>query len=1478
MNDNRNVTRSAKAARTIKQSAMTRAVRSVLAASALTLALGATSGTAAAATHKVPVAHALQLQRAAIDFAAVQDLSLVPQGQGLVATVTPTAIPPIIQPGDIVLNNSTAQNDSGAWPINILVISTGASGSQPGDITITNSGDLTANATSGNAFNIYANAYADLSITNSADLVTTNTGTGSAIGIVGKAKNGAITLTNDGDITATAANTIANGMYLYSGAGGSIIVNNGDITATSNNNSATGIYSASLGDQTITNSGAIDATGLGNAQGIFGLGLGDVTITNTGAIDSFGLLGVAYGLTATSLLGNATVTNDAAISTDAGGASIGINVYADGDATVTNSGAIDTYSFNTYSRGIYAYSVSATVTIDNSGAIDSYSFGGNATAIHGYSLLDEVTITNSGALSAETGGAGSALGIYASAATDATVDNSGAITVNSLGGGLVEGIFAYGLDASVTNSGDITATSNTGGMFGGGIQVYGVDSAAIDNSGDIDVSVNGIGGEAIGLYAVVNTLAGTVDVTNSGAIDVAADNAFGVDTLNGLVGAVGTVNVTNSGAITATGYYYSYGVRALGYGDVTVTNTATGSIDSTAYYQGLGILANSADGDAIVTNAGTIDATSTYLGIGAYYAIGIDAFAAAGNATVSNSGAITATSANNYAKAIWAQAAGDVAVTNSGTVLATGYYSHGVDAYSVMGNVTVGNSGGITAHSDAGRAYGIAAYAGVGDVTVTNAASGDILAESGGKYAFGIFASAPTGTTTVTNAGDITATNFPASTAPLYGDKAYGIVALGDTVVVDNSGTITADGGAKYGNGIFASSTGAGGTTVTSSGDITASSYFVSYGIDARSAGGDTTVSNGGNIAVSAYNYAYGVNAYSAVGNVVVNNSGDITATMDVLGTFAAAVKMDAPLGTSTLNNAAGGTIEAFGPDGQAWAVYGSNVIDTINNDGTIVGAINLFDGDDAFYNNATGVWDASGTYTSDFGLGNDYLRNAGDVIVSQAAIGFGDGDDTFLTVAGGEVHLSTGTIAMGAGINAFVNGGTVFANGLFNYIDAGVNGTVTNNGTIDMVDNHVNDALTVGPVLGGVGSLNIDVNQVALTADSLYVIGDMTANAVQTVNVNFPMFPITQHMTIPFAWITGNSVASNFAPGTLLNYNYPLNFIDVDLTISSAIDATNTVDDVFSINLDVNGLNDTGSIAALTAQGAANFMNAQVGTFRQRLGVNPYGDAGKVMSAYVRYYTETGDVNPGHNAHNFGQGGNFDYRQASWGTEVGVNANLWSNLHAGVVLGNADSRQRLDNPGVGTNRMDGMTFGMYLTWYVPNGWYVDLTARKMAADVYSTSVGGVLQSRVHTNAVSLEGGYEFKVGNINIVPQIQYTWTQVDEIDPYHGQYADLVLGGGHYNRGRVGVDFNTQIESGDFRWTPYGSLNWVHNSRGASEYTIGGVFHGDTWVNGSAFMAEFGVGVERGGFGFTIGGNWTDGGSYDSVLGGQASFRYSW
>ncbi|MBS0229575.1 MAG: hypothetical protein JSS52_00245, partial [Proteobacteria bacterium] len=49
-------------------------------------------------------------------------------------------------------------------------------------------------------------------------------------------------------------------------------------------------------------------------------------------------------------------------------------------------------------------------------------------------------------------------------------------------------------------------------------------------------------------------------------------------------------------------------------------------------------------------------------------------------------------------------------------------------------------------------------------------------------------------------------------------------------------------------------------------------------------------------------------------------------------------------------------------------------------------------------------------------------------------------------------------------------------------------------------------------------------------------------------------------------------------------------------------------------------------------------------------------------------------------------------------------------------------------------------------------------------------------------------------------------------------------------------------------------------------------------TWVSGSAVLAEFGVGIEKGGWGVTLGGNWTDGGKFDSMFGGQVNVRYSW
>ena len=44
------------------------------------------------------------------------------------------------------------------------------------------------------------------------------------------------------------------------------------------------------------------------------------------------------------------------------------------------------------------------------------------------------------------------------------------------------------------------------------------------------------------------------------------------------------------------------------------------------------------------------------------------------------------------------------------------------------------------------------------------------------------------------------------------------------------------------------------------------------------------------------------------------------------------------------------------------------------------------------------------------------------------------------------------------------------------------------------------------------------------------------------------------------------------------------------------------------------------------------------------------------------------------------------------------------------------------------------------------------------------------------------------------------------------------------------------------------------------------------------SSTMAELGMGVQKNGWGFAVGANWTDGGAFKSTVGGQAIIRFAW
>ena len=1382
----------------------------------------------------------------------------------------------------------------------------------------------------GAAYGIDAQSrYGNVRVNSSSDIEAVGIVLG-ARGIQAISGSGYVALGNSGDIYAGSLYGDAIGIYAYSAYGDVTLGNSGDITAISYYGLADGIF-ASGANVDVSNSGAIETYGYTWTAGIEAQGSDSVSVTNSGdisataagfyqvyaytyvdyynyggAIVAYAPGNTAFGIYATAGEGGATVTNSGNIEVQ-GGYVTGIEVQSSGDVTVTNSGDIvagsglviadpvyNPYTYTTY----YAYSGTQVAT-----GINASSNGEGAA----------VSVTSSGDISAD--GIFGATGIAATSGGlggTASVDNSGAIVVSQ---NQKYGYGAYGIvvsadgDGAIDNSGLIDVYS--AGIANGATALSFAGNASVTNSGDITVeNTSSLYYAASGIVAFAGN--GDAIVDNSGGIDAVSGYwATGIDARG-----FGDASVVNSGSVHADGMKYAFGVYATaGTGDVSVTNAEGGDLNAYSYIgRAWGVFGYAAQGDVDAVNDGTI---ATY---GYGQSAGIFVRSEAGDASATNTGSIEAITGGDVAIGIFARADyGTATVDNSGDIDASvegvnGYI--GDDAYGILARgeyAQVANSGSMYAFGIY-SATGIAARSSYG-TTVTTAATSDIEAYSL-LVTIGIEGRSEYGNVTVTNAGDISVEGVLSGGV---GIQAYS--GLGN-VSVANAGEIAAS--SEYGTAIGISGYSvAGNTAVSNSGTVEATGYYGAYGIAAQSYLGDVTVSNSatGHVHAAAPGYAYGIFA-SADGDVTINNAGDVSASADA-GGHVAAVLMESLYGQSTLNNAATGMIGVVGTEGYAFAVLGSDAVDTINNSGHITGALALYGGNDVFNNQNGGVWSTGGTYGTDFGDGNDALNNAAGGLIdiqtgaitlgagndtlanagtvrtaTGGTISFGDGNDTLtnagtglIDVVGGTVamedgddtitnfgtfRLTGGMVTMGAGSNAFNNAGILKVLGN-SAIDVGAGGTLTNVNAIDLIDGATDDILTLTGTLAGSGALNIDVDLLNGSADQLVVSGNVAANAVQTVNVLAPGLPTTAHTSAVFARVSGTSVPSNFAAGQIFGYS-PANFLDLELAVSSQINTANSAADVFSVNVDVIGLSDTGTLAANVASGAAGFLNSQVGTFRQRLGVNPYGDAGKVMSAFFRVYSDEGDVTPDAVAANFGQGGNFAYDQSSWGREVGVNANLFGNFHAGVVLGTADSRQRLTGAGVGQNRMDGTTVGAYATWYVPQGFYVDLTGRWMAVDVESTSAAGLLQTRAHTSATSLEAGYEWAVGGFNIVPQVQYTWTEVDDVRAIAYDRATFEGQGGTSERGRLGVEINKTFTAGNLRWTPYGSINAIREFDGEMDYTVGTHFFGSTSTKGTSTMAELGLGVQKNGWGFTIGANWIDGGAFKSAVSGQANIRFAW
>lgn len=485
----------------------------------------------------------------------------------------------------------------------------------------------------------------------------------------------------------------------------------------------------------------------------------------------------------------------------------------------------------------------------------------------------------------------------------------------------VPGILFFG-------SGDLTLNSATGPFglitsddFVDGIVVQSDGGIKVTSSGNI--STTGLVANGINLLSFSG---GTISLTSSSNISLAQ----GGDGL--LVYSDGTVSVASTGAIAVTGD--GSGINATAGNFVSVTSSGPISITG--------------NGDAI-------DATD------------IGGSSAGGGVVVNSSGAISL--AGNGAIGINAssEAVDPVTVMSSGAIsLANG--GIGISA-SGSGDVTVNSSGAIFAR---GSGVGIAAASGgAGTVTVTS--SSNIAIEGGGVA---IVAASGGGSADVASSGNLL----------VSGGTGIGITAAGETgATVSSSGNIVLSSG---GAGIAAAALD-GTVTVTSSSNVTIGGDGVA--IAAASDGGAANVASSGNLLVSGT--GFGISAIGGTGTTV-SSSGNITAA----GAGSTAILATAGSGDIAVK-IAGGTLTGGSGSGAGVALAGGGN-NTITNFGTITTSAGLagtailgkpsggFTGNEAVMNSGTIIGNV------DLGPGRNVFNNLpGGVLNSGASINVGAGN-----------------------------------------------------------------------------------------------------------------------------------------------------------------------------------------------------------------------------------------------------------------------------------------------------------------------------------------------------------------------------------------------------------------------------------------------------------------------------------------------------
>lgn len=671
-----------------------------------------------------------------------------------------------------------------------------------------------------------------------------------------------------------------------------------------------------------------------------------------------------------------------------------------------------------------------TVTIE-AGA--DFSGDGSSGGTFNFEEVDNLTFVNNGSLSKD-GALADVVNVDAQTgftpSASANVTNNG--TISSIGVGS-DGIRLDNIVGTVTNTGTINtdSTSNTNGSHG--ISVFATRDIDVQNSGDITTN-NGNG-----ITVNLAFSGGTANITNSGSLTTAGTGA-GSAGIN-LGSANGSSIVNNTGSIetsgdNAVGLYLS-GVNASATNSAEIRSGASSMITTS----GAG-----AHGVAVTSNSNVSD---------------LDL---AGDITTSGDGASGVVIDE------------DSAISNvsglGNSITTTGANAHGLDVQNTSLGLDITNTTDISTSGSASIGLNLS---GAGD-TVVNASGAEISSSASDGEGI-VFNSSVGASNSLTNEGTITAGQNAVRGGA--GDEVItnnglltGTITLGaGTDSVTNTSTINGTVNLGDGNDSFTHLAGSS-VTAVDGGAGTDSATFTIAGTDAaetidasdftnietadHSAGGDLTLTN----TVSFDTVTVGTNSTL---RLQAADAASTTTTLDAGGVLEidAASTLTNPDDNGTAVQAVGdgvtvtnqGTVSATGADGTAISLFGgANSItnggnisatgiaisgaagdDSINNDGTISGNVNLAGGNDIVTNtgsisgnidlgdgtnsitndgtlSSTGITVASGTGNDtvtnnssitggiNLAAGNDVITNSGSI---SGSVDLGDGDDSFTHLAG---------------------------------------------------------------------------------------------------------------------------------------------------------------------------------------------------------------------------------------------------------------------------------------------------------------------------------------------------------------------------------------------------------------------------------------------------------------------------------------------